>query len=540
MVTTGTETTDGELTNRKETVKGAGFGVGGNVVGAQYGKSDSTKIGDNIGVTNSKNITGGINSEGKLNIGGERKQVVQHGVKPDGTPITTTKATTGGITVDPHSIGGNLAQSYTTKGGKEVTGGASFTADDKGNSSMSLTGGVKTKSGAGASVTISSGHTVTAEDPEEVSPGVWEVKYVVADTDSVGAGGSMSSGMAGAGISGSVTDAKNQTGTRRFKNEKEAKDFKDNAADRIAKQGGLAGTFLPVTTIPGALSIPIGESRGVGDSRTKAGSVSGTFGATISKSGQTTSAHEISILRAGNTTVHVTYIISSSEGSDWGISGLGLGNQKGGSESSLWALTYEFNLASKEGADAFQSFVAIPFPPLSGARRVSVRTLNTQEDHDKYSMPGGFSDVWSGTTWQNRVEDDQGVHKQFGGKQSRDTTPGTVGKFLGDKEQHSNAQIVRGQENDKDAGGRAQLDVSGESGSFNRDEFRKIFSDSRDWDATASGKWTLSAPVPMAAIRELEAVNPKLRAAKTLDEKMVIYSELVKENGAGCSAARSA
>src|SRR5204863_9754850 len=127
MVTTGTETTDGELTNRKETVKGAGFGVGGNVVGAQYGKSDSTKIGENIGVTHSKNLTGGINSEGKLNIGGERKQVVQHGVKPDGTPITTTKATTGGITVDPHSIGGNLAQSYTTKSGKEVTGGASFT-----------------------------------------------------------------------------------------------------------------------------------------------------------------------------------------------------------------------------------------------------------------------------------------------------------------------------------------------------------------------------------------------------------------------------
>ena len=103
-------------------------------------------------------------------------------------------------------------------------------------------------------------------------------------------------------------------------------------------------------------------------------------------------------------------------------------------------------------------------------------------------MPGGFSDTWSGTTWQNRVEDDQGVHKQFGGKQSRDTTPGRIGKFLGDKEQHSNAQIVRASDNDKDAGGRAQFDVSGESGSFNRDEFRKIFSDKRYGDATASGE----------------------------------------------------
>src|SRR5436190_17403454 len=92
--------------------------------------------------------------------------------------------------------------------------------------------------------------------------------------------------------------------------------------------------------------------------------------------------------------------------------------------------------------------------------------------------------------------------------------------------------MVRASENDKDAGGRAQFDVSGESGSFNRDEFRKIFSDSRDWDATASGKWTLSAPVPMAAIRDLEAVHPEMRNARTLDEKMRIYSELVKQRGA--------
>jgi hypothetical protein len=45
------------------------------------------------------------------------------------------------------------------------------------------------------------------------------------------------------------------------------------------------------------------------------------------------------------------------ERSDVARTGKKLGNQKGGSESSLWALTYEFNLASKEGADAFQSFV---------------------------------------------------------------------------------------------------------------------------------------------------------------------------------------
>ncbi len=528
MVTTGEETTDGELTHRRERVAGAGFGVGGNVVGAQYGRSEATAIGDTLGVTDSRNVTGGITGEGKLQVGGERKREVLHGTRPDGTPIKTSSSTTGSLTVDAHSIGGEVGKSYTTRSGREVTGSAAFSADDKGNSSASLTGGVKTKGGYGASVTVGGGHSVTAEDPEEVAPGVWEVRFVVADTSSVGGGVSGQAGGVGFGASGSVTDADNRTGSRRFASEAEAKAFKEHAAQQIAKDGSLG--FFPVTTIPGALAIPIGESRGIGSSRTKSGSVSGTFGATISKSGQTTSAHELSVFRAATSTVHVTYTITASEGSDWGISG-GLTNQKGSSEGSLLAVTYSFDLASKEGANAFQQFVAFPLPPATGSRRVSIRTLNTQEDHDRYSTLGGSSD-WTGTTWQDRVEDDGGTHEQYGGKQSRDQDPGRLWKFLGDKELHSNAQIVRSQKNDKEAAARAVFSISGESGSFNRDEFRKIFQDSGGGDARASGQWTLSAPVPMAAIRELEAVSPPLRAARTLDEKMTVYAELVKQNGA--------
>ncbi len=528
MVTTGEETSDGELTHRRERVAGAGFGVGGNVVGAQYGRSEATRIGDSYAVSNSRNVTGGINREGKLQVGGERKREVLHGTRPDGTPVKTSSSTTGSVTLDPHSLGGELAKSYGTRGGHEVTGGASFSVDDKGNSSASLTGGVKTKGGYGASVTVSGGHSVTAEDPEELSPGVWEVRFVVADTSSVGGGVSGEAGGFGFGASGSVADADSRTGSRRFTSEQEAKAFKEHAAERIAKDGSLG--FFPVTTIPGALAIPIGESRGIGSSRTKSGSVSGTFGATLSKSGQTTSAHELSVFHAAANTVHVTYTITESEGSDWGISG-GLSNEKGSSESSLFAVTYAFDLASKEGANAFLQFVAVPLPPATGSRRVSVRTLNTQEDHDKYAMLGGAAD-WTGTTWQNRVEDEGGTHEQYGGQQSQDQDPGRVWKFLGDKALHSNAQIVRSQENDKEATARAVLSISGESGSFNRDEFRKIFQDSRYSDAKPSGQWTLSAPVPMAAIHALEAVSPALRRARTLDEKMTVYAELVKENGA--------
>ena len=377
MVTTGVETQTGDLTHRKETTKGAGFGSGGNVVGAQYGRAESTKIGDDVGVTKSTTGTAGITGEGKLQVGGERKQEVKHGVKPDGTPITTTKATSGSIVVDPNSIGGNLGQSYTGKGGTTVTGGAGFTMDDKGNSNMSLTGGVTSKGGHGASVTISSGRTVTADDPEEVSPGVWEVRFVIGDTSSVGAGGTVKGpGMLGGGVSGSVTNADNKTGTRRFKTEKEAKDFKDNAAERIAKDGSIG--FFPVTTIPGALAIPIGESRGVGESTTKAGSVSGTLGAThLQERPDDVRPRDLGLPRQpehGPRDLH-----------DHGLGGQRLGHQRPRADATRRAARRAPSGRSPTSSTSRRRRGPTPssrssrsrFPPMTGARRVSVRTLNT-------------------------------------------------------------------------------------------------------------------------------------------------------------------
>lgn len=530
MVTTGEETSDGELTHRKERVAGVGAGVGGNVVGAQYGRSETTTIDGGGGTTASSHGAAGITGEGKVQVGGERKREFTRGTRPDGTPDKTSSSTTGSIAVDTSSVAANVGHSSTGRNGREVSGGASFSADDKGNASVAFTGGMRTKSGLGASVTVGAGHTVTAEDPEEITSGVWEVRYVVADTATVGGGVSLEKGGIGAGANGSVTDADTKTGSRRFASEKEAKAFKEDAAARIAGDVALE-RYLPVTTVAGALRIPAGESRGAGDSRTKAGSVSGTFGASVSRSGQTSSGHELSVFHASGTIVQVTYTVTGAEGSDWGISGAGLSNQKGGSESTLYAVTYEFDLGSKEGAQAFQTFVALPLPPASASRRVGVHTLGTQEEHDKVGMLGGAAE-WTGTTWQDEVDDDKGKHEKYGGRQSRNQDPGKLWKLLGDKELHSNAQIVRTQENEKEAAARAVFSVSGESGSFNREEFHRIFQDSGGADATASGQWTLSAPVPIAAIRRLEAVSPALRAAPTLDEKMKVYAKLVKKNGA--------
>lgn len=529
-VVTGVETQQGDLKHRKEKNKGVVLGTDGNVVALTAGRRETTKIGDDVSVAKGTQATAGITNKGELAIGANRKKEVVTGRNPAGDPVVKSSESSAKIILTPDSAGAAVDHKITGPGGTQTNVGGSFTADNKGNASASATAGMTNKSGQGASVTVGTAHTVSAEDPVEVSPGVWEVSYVISDGTSVGGGlSARAPGGIGLGAGASVTNADLKTGSRRFTDEKEATKFKDNAAARIEKDGSLG--YFPPTSIVGALMIPIGDARGAGSSHSKSGSVSATFGATVSKSGHSTTSGELSVRRVGPVTVHVTATVAKEKGSDWGISGGLLSNESGGSESTSFAITFEFNLGTKEGTQAFERFVSFPLPPTSGARRISVRTIGAQEDHDKYSMLGGNA-AFTGTTWQDKTEDEQGEHEKYGGKASHDQKPGRVLSLLGDKEQHSNAQIVRTQENNKDTGGRAQFDVSGESGDYNRAEFGKIFMGAKySGSATASGKWTLSAQVPLQKIRELEESNKELRNAKTMDEKMRIYSELVKANG---------
>jgi hypothetical protein len=435
-----------------------------------------------------------------------------------------------GAHIGPTGYGGTVGALRQTASGTQHGVNIGLTQNWEGGTSAHISYQAQTAKGHGASVTVSGGHSVTAEDPVEVAPGVWEVRYTVTDSSTVGAGGSVKGpGLLGGGASGSVTEADLKTASRRFTDEKAAQKFKENAADRVAKEGGFG--YFPPTTVAGALSIPIGEARGIGTSRTKAGSVSATFGATLSKSGHTTSSGELTVRRVGLVTVQVTTMISGTEGSDWGISAV-LENEAGGSTTNSYAITYEFNLATNEGVDAFERFVKFPLPPGSGAKRVSVETLKSSEGHDRYTLFGGTR-VLSGTTFEARTTDEQGTHERYGGVQADDQKPGWILSLLGDEELHSKAQIVRAQENDKDVGAKAEFKVSGESGEHNRAEFGKIFLGARhSGTAKASGDWTLTAPVPQEAIRELEKSSPRLRAARTMDDKMRVYSELVKEHGA--------
>jgi hypothetical protein len=90
------------------------------------------------------------------------------------------------------------------------------------------------------------------------------------------------------------------------------------------------------------------------------------------------------------------------------------------------------------------------------------------------------------------------------------------------------------QKDNEDVGARAQFNVGGTSGEYNRKEFGKIFTGAKtSGNERPSGEWTLSAPIPKDRIAELEQVAPTLRRAAGMDEKMEAYTKLVKQHGAG-------
>ena len=105
---------------------------------------------------------------------------------------------------------------------------------------------------------------------------------------------------------------------------------------------------------------------------------------------------------------------------------------------------------------------------------------------------------------------------------------------LFEDEKHASAEIVSSLLNGKEEGFAAKMKVSGELGDFNRRQFGKIFEGAKfSGDAKASEKLDphcLSSPP--AAVHALEENSQKFRDAKSQDEKLRIYSELVKDNGA--------
>jgi hypothetical protein len=473
-----------------------------------------------------------INEGAVMTFKGKRERPPAEGGTPGAPgPGTERKAT---VIVNPNEIRTNVEAMQRTAGGTQHGAMAGGTYDFKtGNTTAQAGYKVQTQGGHGAHAAVTSGNSVFAEEPVEVEEGVWEVAYTISDTSGVAGGVSAKAGAVEFGLQGSDTDAKLKTGSRRFKDEKKALEFKKNIRQELAGEIAGTNTFVPPpTTVAGALMIAEGETRGTGASNTKTGGGSvGVATGSLGKSSSTSSGFQLEVTRVAGTTIRVTTTVSTESGGGWSASGLGLTNVSGGSESEAFSVTYEFDVAKAAEGAAFEMFCRFPLPSPAGKMPFSVRRLTAQEVHDNYSLLWGTAGYGKFTS-QDITTDAQGEHARYTGGQTEDVNPGRLLGLFED-EKHARAEIVSKLENQKEAGYAAKFAVSGESGEFNRRQFGKIFLGARySGEAKASGKWLLTADIPMAAVHELERNSKAFKNATTQDEKLRIYSELVKENGA--------
>jgi hypothetical protein len=337
------------------------------------------------------------------------------------------------------------------------------------------------------------------------------------------------------------TDASLETGTMHFDDEKKANAFKDHAATVIVQERFL---HRPPTTVEGALQIPIGEERGSGEVEGSSAGVSAAYeGASLAYDRSSSTTHKFSVRRTGEKTVLVTGMVSGTKGSDVSIGG-GLTNTKGSSQTKGFAVTWEFDLGTPAGRSAFERYATSGLPPVGGATLKSMTSSGSEEDHDNVSIPLLGTAKWTGTTWEVVRTDDKGTEEQFGGLKSHDQDPSWFGRHvMGQDELHSSAQIVSSVDEGKDGsveeGYQAQVKVSGESGDYNREELGRMFMGvPHEGEAKPSGEWTLTAQVSPAVVKELERNNKEMRDAATKEDKLRVYSRLVKERGAAMVGAQ--
>lgn len=535
------ETTEGGTTTKKG--KGAIGSVGGGNVASVGGQSVVTETTGDTGTTTKKQASLTLKPDGSLVLGNEKSKETFKGTNEAGEPIKTGETKTNkSIGLSEKGLTGQAGATRETAGGHKVGAQGSVTIDGKGN--ISGEGSLKLESKGGTSLTpsISGGVSVQASDPTPAEGGGYDVTYTVTTSSGVGLGaGKQFGGGPSIGIQLGSTEATLETGSRHFDDIKKAQAFRDKAAAVIAGERFLA--YPPPTTVEGALLIPIGEERGSGDvsGSSYGGSVS-FEGASLGYGKSEGTTHQFKVRHTRDKVVQVTGSVSGTTGSDVTGSG-GITLTRGSSETKGFEVVWEIDLGTTVGRNAFELYARNGYPPL-GAKMISMTSSGSSEDHDNVKIPLLGTARWTGTTWEVVKTDEKGAHAQFGGQQAHDQDPSWTGRhILGQDELHSSAQITSNLEKAK--GGKqeedyqAQIKVSGESGEYNRKELGRIFMGvPHAGAAKPSGEWTLTAKVSPDVVHELERLNRDMRTAKTREDKMRIYSELIKERGAGMVGAQ--
>jgi Tfp pilus assembly protein PilO len=213
------------------------------------------------------------------------------------------------------------------------------------------------------------------------------------------------------------------------------------------------------------------------------------------------------------------------------------GNTKGSSETNSFSVTYEFDLGNEAGKKAFEAYCKnrLPPPMPPHAKWIDNTTGHLMEDHDVYKFAHIGEIGYQDTAWQQTVVDETGTHSMAGGGQSHKVKLNWVRHLTFDENVHSETEITGRIDNGNLTGFGGQMTVGGESGSYNRKEFGKIFSGAKPKagvEPKNSGEWTLSANIDKKMFEQLEQVNDEMRRAKTREEKLKIYSELAKKGGA--------
>jgi hypothetical protein len=531
VVTTATEVTEGGMTNRQEKQRGAGVGVGGNILGATTGTTDTSKIeGDVVAAKRQKQITAGLGTD--LKLGAERKATkeVVTGTDPEGNPIKQSSSTKVGGKADLDSWQAGASADKTSAKGNTIGAGGGIKGDWKGNIEVEAFINLQTKGGLSFKPTASHGIKVEASEPIDAPDGGFEVVYRIIETTGVGAGGSkQTGGGASVGVNVGATKGEFHGGKRSFKTKEEANAFRDNAAARVATEQ-LLTKDTPVTTVAGALQIPVGETRTSGDISGKSiGASAGYSGVAINVGKSTSTTNELAVKRTGQATFEVTGSVSGSKTGSVGISAPVLSHGYSSTGTTSFAVTFEFDVSKEQGRAAFELYCRTGIPPMQPPK--VIENASSDSDHETVTIPGLGSAVWTGSTWRVTRDTADGHSTQvYGGSQSHQQTPGRAGKLLGEDTLKSNASITRVVQDGEEVASKAQFTVGGTSGEYNRAEFGKIFMGAKaDKDAKPSGDWTLSAPVPKESIEQLGKVSKQIGNA--MDERQA-YSEMVKAGGA--------
>jgi hypothetical protein len=455
-----------------------------------------------------------------------------HGQDEHGENITSSTENKSNLDVNFKGLEGGKDITHTTKGGAQVGAGVHGSMDWDGNTNLVASATFKSRSGLSISPSVGHSDQADASDPQYIEGTGFVVAYKLSATDNYGVGGGKS---IGGGTSASVnvghSEANYQSGSRIFKTLDEANSFRDN----VRRDTWQSRFMPPPTSVEGALLIPKGESRGGGKASADTIGGSMSYGGGMGDIGVnhvSTSNKEVSVMRVGKTTVDVTRTYSDDTTVDPHIGAFGASNTKGKSEESGRAITYTFDLATSNGASAFQRWVSSPGDPGAGATHRRVKHFTQSNRHDDYGMPVKFSASWKDRKWESKEEDDEGnVTETFGGGQDFDTRTGAVAEFLGDKEQHANAQIEATIRNGQESFS-GRFAVSGKSGDANLEQLGKIFMGSHHDAGESSGFLLLSVQIDPLVVQELMRNSKAFRNAKTEQDRMRIYTDYIQENGA--------